>query len=75
MESTGLYHFPLFCFLKELGFEVFVINPLITNSTKNSGIRKVKNDKKDAKRIAKLAYPVISRFPSFTMILLSICGA
>jgi len=54
MESTGIYHFPLFCFLKELGFEVFVLNPLITNSTKNCGIRKVKNDKRDAKYIAKL---------------------
>lgn len=56
LESTGIYHFPLFCHLKELGFEVFVINPLITNSNKNIGIRKVKNDKYDAKRIAGLGY-------------------
>lgn len=56
LESTGIYHFPLFCHLKELGFEVFVINPLITNSNKNVGIRKVKNDKYDAKRIAALGY-------------------
>ncbi|EMS71436.1 transposase IS111A/IS1328/IS1533 family protein [Ruminiclostridium cellobioparum subsp. termitidis CT1112] len=56
MESTGIYHFPLFCHLKELGFEVFVINPLITNSNKNVGIRKVKNDKYDAKHIAGLGY-------------------
>ena len=56
LESTGIYHFPLFCHLKELGFEVFVINPLITNSNKNVGIRKVKNDKYDAKRIAGLGY-------------------
>ena len=56
LESTGIYHFPLFCYLKELGFEVFVINPLITNSNKNVGIRKVKNDKYDAKRIAHLGY-------------------
>ena len=56
LESTGIYHFPLFCHLKELGFEVFVINPLITNSNKNVGIRKVKNDKYDAKRIAHLGY-------------------
>ena len=45
LESTGIYHFPLLCHLKELGFEVFVINPLITNSNKNIGKRKVKNDR------------------------------
>jgi transposase len=56
LESTGIYHFPLFYHLKELGFEVFVINPLITNSNKNVGIRKVKNDKYDSKRIAGLGY-------------------
>lgn len=56
LESTGIYHFPLFCHLNELGFEVFVINPLITNSNKNIGIRKVKNDRYDAKRIAYLGY-------------------
>jgi len=56
LESTGIYHFPLFCYLKESGFEVFVLNPLITDSNKNSGIRKVKNDKSDSMRIAKTAY-------------------
>ena len=54
LESTGIYHFPLFCYLKESGFEVFVINPLITHSIKNMGIRKVKNDKLDSIGIAKL---------------------
>ena len=54
LESTGIYHFPLFCYLKESGFEVFVINPLITHSIKNIGIRKVKNDKLDSFGIAKL---------------------
>ena len=56
LESTEIYLFPLFCHLKELGFEVFVINPLITNSNKNIGIRKVKNDRFDAKRIAAIGY-------------------
>ena len=54
LESTGIYHFPLFCYLMESGFEVFVINPLITHSIKNFGIRKVKNDKLDSLGIAKL---------------------
>jgi len=54
LESTGIYHFPLFCFLMESGFEAFVVNPLITHSIKNIGIRKVKNDKLDSIGIAKL---------------------
>ena len=54
LESTGIYHFPLFCFLNESGFEAHIINPLITHSIKNSGIRKVKNDKLDSIGIAKL---------------------
>jgi len=56
LESTGIYHFPLFCYLVKSGFEVFVLNPLITDSNKNSGIRKVKNDKSDSLRIAKTGY-------------------
>ena len=52
MESTGIYHLTLFHFLKNNGFQTFVINPLITNSNKNFGIRKVKNDKQDAFSIA-----------------------
>ncbi|KYH30446.1 transposase IS116/IS110/IS902 family protein [Clostridium tepidiprofundi DSM 19306] len=51
MESTGVYHLTLFHFLKDK-FETFIFNPLITNSNKNSGIRKVKNDKRDAISIA-----------------------
>ncbi|WP_312907071.1 IS110 family transposase [Tissierella praeacuta] len=54
MESTGMYHLSLFHFLSHNDLEVFVINPLITNSSKNKDIRKVKNDKKDAINIAKL---------------------
>ncbi len=55
MESTGIYHMPLSHFLYSMRFEVFIINPLITHSNRNSGVRKVKNDKKDAISIAKLA--------------------
>lgn len=54
MESTGVYHLSLFHFLSDNKFYVFTINPLITNSNKNSGIRKVKNDKTDALSIAKI---------------------
>jgi len=55
MESTGIYHLILFHFLKSSNLEAYVINPLITNSNKNSSIRKVKNDKMDALSIAKIA--------------------
>jgi transposase len=54
LESTGIYHFPLFCYLVESGFEAHVINPIITNSTKNINVRKVKNDKIDSLGIARL---------------------
>jgi transposase len=54
MESTGVYHLTLFHFLKDNGFETFVINPLVTNCNKNKDIRKVKNDRNDALSIAKL---------------------
>lgn len=52
LESTGIYHFPLFCYLREAGFDVFVINPLITNSSRNMNIRKVHNDRFDSKKAA-----------------------
>lgn len=55
MESTGKYHLPLFYFLQKNNYEVFLINPLVTNSNKNKDIRKVKTDKRDAISIAKLA--------------------
>ena len=54
LESTGIYHFPLFCYLVDCGFNASIINPIITHSTKNGNIRKVKNDKIDSKGIAKL---------------------
>jgi len=56
MESTGNYHYPLYCFLKDAGFQVDIINPLITNSSRNSNIRKVTNDNFAAKRIAKIGF-------------------
>jgi transposase len=54
MESTGHYHKILFHSLCKSGFEVSVINPIQTDSIKNIGIRKVKNDKVDARKVALL---------------------
>mgnify|MGYP003586499270 CR=1 FL=1 len=55
VESTGIYHLPLFFFLRSNDLKGFVLNPLCVHSTKNFDIRKVKNDKKDAVAIAELA--------------------
>ena len=54
MESTGHYHKILFQSLNSFGFEVCIINPIQANCIKNIGIRKVKNDKVDAQKIALL---------------------
>lgn len=54
MESTGHYHKILFHSLYNAGFEVSITNPIQTDSIKNIGIRKVKSDKVDARKIALL---------------------
>ncbi len=54
MESTGHYHKILFRSLCNEKYEVSVTNPIQTDSIKNIGIRKVKNDKVDARKIALL---------------------
>jgi len=48
MESTGMYHLNLLYFLKNKSLEVYTLNPLITNSNRNTDIRKEKSDKKDS---------------------------
>jgi len=52
MESTGIYHYPLFCYLSDKGFDVAVINPIITKNSTNMNIRKVENDKSASKNLA-----------------------
>lgn len=54
MESTGHYHKILFHSLCKAGYDICVINPLQTDSIRNLGIRKVKNDKVDARKVALL---------------------
>ena len=54
MESTGHYHKILFHSLTKVGYEVSIINPIQSDSIKNIGVRKVKNDKVDARKIALL---------------------
>ena len=47
LESTGIYHYPLFCYLRDKGFNCSVINPIITKNSTNINIRKVHNDRFD----------------------------
>ena len=52
LESTGIYHYPLFCYLRDKGFCVSIINPIITKNSTNINIRKVHNDRFDSKKAA-----------------------
>ena len=54
MESTAHYHRLPEEYLKRSGIDVVVFNPLESGSMKNIGIRKIKNDRTDARRIAQL---------------------
>ena len=54
MEATAHYHLILHKLLTENGYNVIVINPIQSGSIRNIDIRKIKNDKVDAYRIAYL---------------------
>jgi transposase len=54
LEATGHYWLALYCQLKELDFEVRVINPLQSDALRNLYMRKAKTDKKDAFILADL---------------------
>lgn len=53
MEATGRYHEPVAAALHELGIYVCVLNPIVIKQSGAGSVRKVKNDKKDALKIAK----------------------
>ena len=57
MEYTGNYYLPIALFLRNNGFFVSVVNPILVKdySTKSLTVRKVKTDKKDALKIASFA--------------------
>ena len=52
LESTGIYHIPLLCFLRDKGFVCQTINPIITKNSTNMNVRKLHNDKFDSKKAA-----------------------
>ena len=47
LESTGHYSDNIVSFLFSKGFKIGIINPIQTDSLRNSNIRKTKNDKID----------------------------
>jgi Transposase and inactivated derivatives len=54
MEATGRYHEPIASELYQCGIFVSVVNPLVIhNYSTDASVRKVKNDQKDALKIAK----------------------
>lgn len=61
MESTSHYHLVLHQYLSSAGFEVLVINPLQSHALRNVNVRKIKNDKVDAKRLALLYRTAVLR--------------
>ncbi|MDE7244939.1 MAG: IS110 family transposase [Oscillospiraceae bacterium] len=54
MESTSHYQLILHQFFQMAGLEVIVVNPIQSGALKNINVRKVKNDKVDAYKIAML---------------------
>ncbi|MBR4067380.1 MAG: IS110 family transposase [Clostridia bacterium] len=52
MEATGVYHLPVLLALQEAGFFVCVVNPLLMKKFAAQSIRRGKNDKRDAIKIA-----------------------
>ena len=52
MEATGIYHLPILTFLQSKGIFTSVINPYEMKQYRCHGLRKVKNDKRDAMMIA-----------------------
>jgi len=52
-EATGRYHEPMAKALHEAGIFVCVLNPVVIKQSGAGSVRKVKNDKKDALKIAK----------------------
>jgi transposase len=64
MESTGTYYLNLFAFLKERGFDVRLVNPLLIAHFAKRSLRKTKTDKRDAVTIAEFLRANASVLPA-----------
>lgn len=54
MEATGHYWLVLYAWLVEKGFQVKVINPLVTDGYRHMQVRKAKTDRIDAANVAQV---------------------
>lgn len=52
LESTGIYHLPVYNYLTKMNFTVFIINPLTMYKYANTNIRPGKTDNLDSITIA-----------------------
>ena len=59
MESTGIYHLPLYRYLRDSGFHVRILNGLEVRGMKKSRVRKTTNDSIDSESIAR--YLMVSK--------------
>ena len=67
MEATGRYHEPIASALHERGIFVSVVNPLAVHNFCTGGtVRKVKNDQKDALKLAKFCLDNWVYLPEYT---------
>lgn len=77
MEATGHYWLVLYSWLHEQGFEIKVINPLVTDALRKMRVRKVKNDRIDAEIVAQVLmfgmYQETSVADSDTLALRQLC--
>jgi len=59
MESTGIYHLPLYQYLRNSGYHVRILNGLEVRGMKKARVRKTSNDAIDAQSIAR--YLMVSK--------------
>jgi transposase len=66
LEATGSYHWLVSLMLKDAGFRVKVINPIITKKYQQASIRGSKTDKIDSQRLTEIgAIEGIQNLPDF----------
>jgi transposase len=65
MECTGAYHLPIAYALNEAELFVSTVNPIITHNYDNNSIRKARNDKSDAIKIANYTLTNWLKLPRF----------
>lgn len=66
MEATGAYHLPILNYLKEQGFFVCVVNPIVLQKYLAMNLRRAKTDRLDALHIARFGLDCWYRLCDFS---------